>query len=152
VLQELIPSHHTWCRVGCDKSWALSTLGVCADFFAHVLADACKLVLECDTCLGVCCNTRLFVSRCNGLGVVCLEELGCLGMPAFDLALAPLHQIVHVLKELIPCHDTWSRIRSHKTRALRTLWVGTHLFAHVLADASHLVLHCQSVLEVRHHT
>merc|ERR1719272_1369586 len=77
-----------------------------------------------------------------------LDELCCLGVPIFDHAIAPLDQVVHVLEELIPGHDTRGGVRRHEAWALGALWVGADLLAHVLADACELVLKLSTVLHV----
>merc|ERR1740125_18794 len=77
-----------------------------------------------------------------------LDELCCLGVPILDHALAPLDQVVHVLEELIPGHDTRRGVRGHEAWALGALWVRADLLAHVLADACEPVLDRGTVLEV----
>merc|ERR1719468_139108 len=46
MFQQFRPGHDAWCRVWFNELWALGTLWVRTDLFAHVLADACQLVLE----------------------------------------------------------------------------------------------------------
>jgi len=131
VLKELIPSHDARSRVRGDESWALGALWVCSDLLAHVLADACEPVLDAGTVLEVVRQARALLG---------LDEFGGLAPPALDLTLAPLNQVVHVLKELIPSHDARSRVRGDESWALGALWVCSDLLAHVLADACELVL------------
>merc|ERR1740125_17095 len=81
-----------------------------------------------------------------------LDELCCLGVPILDHALAPLDQVVHVLEELIPGHDTRGGVWGHEAWALGALWVRADLLAHVLADACELVLDSHTVGHVVCHT
>merc|ERR1740117_1459794 len=52
VLIELWPGHHTWGRIWCHVVGALA-LRSGADLLAHVLAKACKLVLQLNAMLDV---------------------------------------------------------------------------------------------------
>merc|ERR1719198_2701214 len=67
--------------------------------------------------------------------------------PCFQLAVAPLRQIVHVLKQLRPCHDAWCRIWGNKVWA-SALGESTNLLAHVNTDTSKLVLHLHAMAEI----
>merc|ERR1719422_1094872 len=80
----------------------------------------------------------------TGTAVLCRR----LDAPTLQLVLAPGNQIVHVRKQLFPCHDSWSRIWLHEIRALRTLGISSNLLAHGLTDASKLVLELHAVLQL----
>merc|ERR1740121_3074338 len=58
--------------------------------------------------------------------------------PSPQLVDAPFTQVVHVLQELRPGHHAGSRVWSHEARARPALGIGTHLLAHVLANAGKL--------------
>merc|ERR1740121_2675421 len=75
-------------------------------------------------------------------------EDGGLGLPALDGFLAPLHEVVHVLQELLPRHDSRRGVRRDEVGALSALGVGADLLAHLLADGRELVLKLRTVLEV----
>merc|ERR1740121_2753418 len=75
-------------------------------------------------------------------------EHGGLGLPALDGLLAPLHEVVHVLQELLPRHDARRGVRRDEVGALGALGVCTDLLAHLLADGRELVLKLRTVLEV----
>merc|ERR1719440_1137233 len=97
VLKQFWPRHHTWCRVGCHKVGA-SALGKGANFLAHVNTHSGKLVLQLHAVLQV-------LSKASLLALRALNK-GCLRPPALKLTMAPLRQVVHVLKQLWPSHDT----------------------------------------------
>merc|ERR1740121_1784858 len=75
-------------------------------------------------------------------------EHGGLGLPALDGLLAPFHEVVHVLQELLPRHDARRGVRRDEVRALGALGVGADLLAHLLADGRELVLKLHTVLEI----
>merc|ERR1719401_3112213 len=62
VLQELRPSHHTWCRIWRHEVRA-SALRECANFFAHVYADPSELVLYLHTMGNIKSQARLLRLR-----------------------------------------------------------------------------------------
>merc|ERR1719370_1266083 len=76
-----------------------------------------------------------------------LDGRGCLP-PVLERVLAPRHQVVHVLEQLVPGHHAWRAVWLHELRALRALRVGAHLLAHVLADARELVLQLRAMRQV----
>jgi len=137
VLQELIPSHHAWRRVGLDEVGAVGALRVSANLLAHVLTGAREHVLQLSAVLEVLRGARLAVLRVEGRSLL---ELRGLLAPPLELVPAPINKVVHVLQKLIPSHHAWRRVRSHEVGATRALRVSAHLLTHVLADASELVL------------
>jgi len=143
VLQELIPSHHAWRRVGLDEVGAVGALRVSAHLLTHVLAGAREHVLQLGAVLEVLRGARLAVLgdlrtlRIEGHRL--LERRGPL-LPPLNHVVAPVREVVHVLQKLIPSHHAWRRVRSHEVGATRALRVSAHLLTHVLADASELVL------------
>merc|ERR1740121_3585293 len=102
VLQELLPRHDARRGVRRDEVGALGALGVCTDLLAHLLADGRELVLKLRTVLEVLRNACL-LAMCHLNGTL-LEDGGLL-LPALDGLLAPLHEVVHVLQELLPRHN-----------------------------------------------
>merc|ERR1712232_446436 len=133
VLQELIPGHDTWSGIRWGEARARA-LGVSTDLLAHVLADSCNLVLD-----GGTMNQGLLLAR-HALQLLLNQSTSSCG-PGFDLPVAPLREVVHVLEELLPGHHSWSRIRSDEIWAATAQWVCSKLLAHVLAKARKLVLH-----------
>merc|ERR1719183_2538969 len=69
------------------------------------------------------------------------------GPPSLQLTMAPLRQIVHVLKQFWPCHHTGCRIWCHKVGA-SALGESANLLAHIDTDASKLILKLSAVLQV----
>merc|ERR1719454_1212185 len=78
----------------------------------------------------------------------CCER--CLRPPSLELTVAPFRQVVHVLKQFRPSHDTWCCVWSHKVRA-SAFWESSNLLAHVDANTSKLVLKLRSMLQVLSH-
>merc|ERR1719316_733016 len=62
VCEQLIPGHHTWGGIRRHEAWACRTLRVCTNLLAHVLTEACELILQ------LC--AVLQVLRCAGLLVL----------------------------------------------------------------------------------
>jgi len=143
VLQELIPRHHAWRRVGLDEVGAVGALRVSAHLLTHVLAGAREHVLQLGAVLEVLRGARVAVLRDLRVlrieGHRLLERRGPL-LPPLNHVVAPVREVVHVLQKLIPSHHAWRRVRSHEVGATRALRVSAHLLTHVLADASELVL------------
>merc|ERR1719499_1693101 len=69
-------------------------------------------------------------------------------VPALELILAPIDQVVHVLEQLCPCHDAWGGIWRDEIFALRAVGICTDLLAHLFADASKLGLELHAMLQV----
>merc|ERR1719261_1633454 len=68
--------------------------------------------------------------------------------PCLELLMAPVREVVHVLKELLPGHDPWRGVGGHEVWATAALRVGADLLAHVLADRSELVLELRAAPQV----
>jgi len=144
VLEELVPCEHTWSGIWCNKTWA-SALGVGTNLLAHILTDSRELVLHC--CFHV---LLLFLARqCFD---VFLNESLRTGAPGFELIMAPGRKIVHMLQELLPRHDSRSRIGSRKVWASTTHWVCSKLLTHILTETCQLVLHLGPHLQCCHLT
>merc|ERR1719183_2648272 len=73
------------------------------------------------------------------------------GPPSLQLTIAPLRQIVHVLKQFWPCHHTGCRIWCHKVGA-SALGESANLLAHINTHTSELVLHLHAVSKVLSNT
>merc|ERR1719231_291956 len=72
VREQLIPGHHTRGGIRRHEARACCTLRVCANLLAHVLTEACELVLQLCTVLQVLrCASLLF------LGVLHVEHGRC---------------------------------------------------------------------------
>merc|ERR1719229_1384407 len=92
-------------------------------------------------------SLRACLLALRALGALHLERRRLL-VPTLDGVLAPSHQVVHVLQQLVPRHDTRRAVRLDEIRALRALRVGADLLAHVLTHASQLVLKLNAMLKV----
>jgi len=62
--------------------------------------------------------------------------------------MAPIREVVHVLKELLPCHHPWCGIGRHKACTLGAIRVLSNLLAHLLTETCKLVLHLCTTLEI----
>merc|ERR1719389_1262012 len=146
VLEELVPGHDTWSGIWRHEARARA-LGVGTDLLAHVLASTGELVLDLRTALLLLCNASLLLALCQRHVLNTLLDQG-LGRcsPGLELTVAPLGEVVHVLEELVPSHDTWNGIWRHEARA-SALRVCANLLAHVFASTCELVLKLSAVLE-----
>merc|ERR1719393_36907 len=91
----------------------------------------------------------LLMHTCEGqLGA--LLQLRCRLGPSLQFPVAPLRQVVHVLKQLGPGHHARSRVWRYEVRA-SALGMGADLLAHVHANTSKLVLKLRTVLQVSCH-
>jgi len=140
VLEQFWPSHDTRRGVWGNEVRA-SALGEGANLFAHVDAHSSKLVLYMHAVLEVLNNASLLALRALNL------QLGSLFCPSLELAMTPLRQIVQVLKQLWPSHDTWSRVWGDEVGA-SAFGERTNLLAHVNANSSELILQQRPVLQV----
>merc|ERR1719277_2399930 len=109
VSQELIPCHHSRCLVGgVSVSWACALLGVSAKLLAHVDANVMEFVLNCDAVLQIfrhACLADLCNAHCP-----CLALQRCHAPPTLDGRMSIAGNIVHVLEQLVPSHDTRSLV------------------------------------------
>merc|ERR1740130_464516 len=138
VLEQFWPSHDTWCGI-CGDEIRASAFWECTDLLAHVHTDTGKLVLELRAVLQVLRNASL-------LGLCALDER-CLLCPTLQLTMSPLRQVIHMLEQLWPSHDTWCGIWGDEIRA-SAFWECSDLLAHVNADTGKLVLELRTMLEV----
>merc|ERR1719454_2259994 len=98
-----------------------------------------KLILNCDTVLHVFRHACL-ADRCNAYGA-CLALKSCHAPPTFDGRMSVARNVVHVLEQFVPGHDTWSLVSSVRVaRAGALFWICTQLFAHINTDICKLVL------------
>merc|ERR1719310_1359500 len=67
--------------------------------------------------------------------------------PRLQLTMAPLRQVVHVLKQFWPGHHTWCRIWRSKVWA-SAFRISANFLAHVDANSCELVLDLRAVSEV----
>jgi len=160
VLEQLCPSHDTWSGIWRDEAFALRAVGICTDLLAHFFADAGKLGLELHAmlqvyfrfCVRACLlRSRSFLCNCRENGLLRLLDEASLRVPALELILAPIDQVVHVLEQLRPSHDAWGGVWRGEALALRALGIRTNLLAHLLTDASELGLDLHAIAHIGCH-